>query len=158
MKKSNKIFVALLAVAMAVTCLFAFAACEENQPLEGTVKIYVGDKMYSVNLKEAQMNTGNSVFDALEYISSTDKTFTYQGSFSGTGAFISSIGSLVPDTSVGEYVAFYMNDSTKKDVSAWALPDETVEGTTVYYSGYGISGVKLTDGLVAYFKLVVYNG
>ena len=73
----------------------------------------------------------------------------------GYDAFITAIGPLTPSGS--QYIAFYHNKQADADVSGadYAKPIE-YDGTTLYYSGLGAGGVKLTNDIVVYFTMLTY--
>lgn len=164
--KNRKLLAMLLTVCLAFAALFVLVACEdknENKPLTGTLTITVGEKDYTVDLAEAKMYEKNSLFDAMEYLCAKDKAdsskkdedkFSYTGSFSSYGAFINTINGL--ELAERQYVALFVSDEQYKDTSAYALADKTVGGTTYYYSGVGVSGIKLADGLKVLFVVESY--
>ncbi|MEG1705890.1 MAG: hypothetical protein RR086_00355 [Clostridia bacterium] len=162
----NKIIAIALAFAMAL-CIVTLCACGEQVALTGKVTVVIDNgegakedaTVYVVDLAEGSFTTKSSIFDVIEYLGSKKEgALTYKGTFSGSeygvGAYISEIGALKPTGN--EYIAFFMSNIEKKDVSAYALADRVYEGKTIYYSGYGVSGIKLMDGLVAYFVIATY--
>ncbi len=165
MTKFNKKLIVLVAM-FVVLCMVCFVSCEDetqNKALSGTLTIVVGEKEYAVDLAQAQMYQNNTVFDALEYLAQKDakddskaaeEKFTYTGTISSYGAFISTIYGIT----LGEkqYIALYVSDIQYKDTSAYCLADKTVNGVTYYYSGVGVSSIKLADGLKVLFVAESY--
>lgn len=151
--KNRRLFALLLTVCLMVCAVSVLVACED-MPLTGTVTLTVGDKAYTVDLQTAKMYTNNNVLDAMEYLASQNSDFTYTGSFSGYGAFISTVGGL--ELGERQYVALFVSDAQYKDTSAYCLADKTIDGTTYYYSGVGVSGLKLVDGLKVLFVVESY--
>ena len=160
MTKFNKKTAVLLAV-FVVLCMFVFVSCEDknqNKALTGTATIVVGEKEYSIDLAEAQMYSNNTVFDAMEYLAQKDANdstkaeadkFTYTGTISSYGAFVSTISGIT--LADRQYIALFVSDIQYKDTSAYCLDNKTINGTIYYYSGVGVSSIKLADGLKVLF-------
>ncbi|MBQ9715096.1 MAG: hypothetical protein IJV77_01655 [Clostridia bacterium] len=146
----------LLALLLVVLSVFAFAGCGDSYALKGDATVIIHgetDVVYEVDLDEAEFTTQNTVLDLLAYLCEQDDLAFSAGANGsaewGYSAFINSIGDLVPGGN--QYVAFFHNKQSDKDVSAYALPDRQYGDTTLYYSGLGVGSVKLVDDLVVYF-------
>lgn len=157
--KHKRLLTWILAVVMVLWALACLVACGDDagdsQILKGTATVVVGEKNYSVNFETAEFTNKNTAFNLLTYLADNKKDFAFDCSFSGYGAFVNSIGDVKP-TEANQYVALFVSDETYKDTSAYALPNKTVNGVTYYYSGVGISGIKLADGLSVLFCLESY--
>ncbi len=153
--KHKRLLTWILAVVMVLLALTCLVACEDDPILKGTATVVVGEKSYTVNFETAEFTNKNTAFNLLTYLADNEKDFTFDCSFSGYGAFVNSICDAKP-TEKNQYVALFVSDETYKDTSAYALPNKTVNGVTYYYSGVGISGVKLADGLSVLFCLESY--
>ncbi len=155
MKTFNKKLLALLLV---VASVFAFVGCGNGDKLTGNATVIVktgNDLVYNVDLGEAGFSSNDTVLDLLTYVSQNNG-LTFEATVSnnaqfGYSAYINEIGSLKPVEN--QYVAFFHNKESDKDVSAFGLPNVNYNETTLYYSGLGIGSVKLVDGIVVYFAL-----
>ena len=152
----------LIAATLLIMALTALAACGDGDKLTGTAKLVVDgetDKVYSVNLGDGGFTDADTVYDLIVYLAEEQGlTFSASSSSSaeyGYDAFITAIGPLTPSGS--QYIAFYHNKQADADVSGadYAKPIE-YDGTTLYYSGLGAGGVKLTNDIVVYFTMLTY--
>ena len=141
---------------LVVLSVFAFAGCGDSYALKGDAPVIIHgetDVVYEIDLDEAEFTTQNTVLDLLAYLCEEEDLASSAGANGsaqfGYSAFINSIGDLNPTGN--QYGAFFHNKESDKDVSAYALPNETFGDTTLYYSGLGIGSVKLVDDLVVYF-------
>lgn len=157
--KHKRLLTWILAAVMVLLALTCLVACGDDtgntQTLKGTATVVVGEKTYTVNFETAQFTDKNTAFNLLTYLADNEEGFTFDCSFSGYGAFVNSIGDANP-TEDNQYVALFVSDEAYKDTSAYALPDKTVNGVTYYYSGVGISAIKLADGLSVLFCLETF--
>ena len=160
MKKLGKL---LLTFVLVFAFAFALVGCGNGDKLTGTTTIVLNNGSsnveYLIDLEEGEFVEGDNVYKALVWLAENeDITFSATTTFATTGndAFVNSIGSLNPAYGSTEYVALFHNVESQKDVSAWALPDKTYNGTTVYYSGVGVGALKLADGLIVYLSLLSY--
>ncbi len=161
--KMKNFYKKLVAVVLLVMALMTLAACSNNgDVLTGEATLVVSGESvstYTVDLSEAGFTSADTVYDLIVYLAEEEGlTFTAYASSSadyGYDAYITAIGSLAPTGS--EYIAFYHNKEADADVSGgdWAEPIVYNE-TTLYYSGLGIGGVKLTSGIMVYFTLLTY--
>ena len=152
----------LLALVLAITCLFAFACCGNGDKLTGTTTIVLDgstEVVYTLDLEDCGFVDGDNVYQALVWLNQNKGVeFNATTSFGDNGydAYINSIGDLNPAYGSTQYVALFHNVESQKDVSAWAQPDRQYKDTTVYYSGVGVGALKLCDGLVVYLTLLSY--
>lgn len=155
--KHKRLLTWILAAVMVLLALTCLVACgDDAEPvLKGTATVVVGEKTYSVNFETAEFTSKNTAFNLLTYLADHEKDFTFDCSFSGYGAFVNSIGAVKP-VEANQYVALFVSDEAYKDTSAYALPNKTVNGVTYYYSGVGISAIKLADGLSVLFSLETF--
>lgn len=71
----------------------------------------------------------------------------------GFGAYVTAIGSIKEDASAGSYVMVYTSlESDSYD----GAPTVEYEGTTLYQSGVGLSGMTVEEGTVILFRLENY--
>lgn len=155
--KHKRLLTWILAAVMVLLALTCLVACvDDAEPvLKGTATVVVGEKTYSVNFEKAEFTSKNTAFNLLTYLADNEKDFTFDCSFSGYGAFVNSICDAKP-AEANQYVALFVSDEAYKDTSAYALPNKTVNGVTYYYSGVGISAIKLADGLSVLFCLETF--
>jgi len=152
----------LLALLLVVVSIFALAGCGNGDKLTGEVTIVlVGETevVYKIDLEEGGFSEGDTGYNALVYLNEKEGVeFSATTSFVSNGfdAFVNSIGDLNPVYGSTQYVALFHNVEAKKDVSQWALEDRVFDGTTLYYSGVGVGGLKLKDGLVICFVIESY--
>lgn len=153
--KHKRLLTWILVVAVALCATVCLTACVESAaPIKGSATVVAGENTFTVNFESAEFTSKNTAFDLLTYLADNENDFSFSCSFSGYGAFVNSVCALSP---VGnQYVALFVNDVQYKDTSAYALADKTVNGETYYYSGVGISAVKLSDGLSILFSLETY--
>ncbi len=159
MKKFGK---KLLALVLAISCLFAFVCCCNGDKLTGKATIVLDgstEVVYTLDLEDCGFVDGDNVYQALVWLSDNEGLeFSATTTFASTGkdAYLNSIGTLNPAYGSTQYVALFHNVEAQKDVSAWAQPDRQYKDTTVYYSGVGVGALKLCDGLVVYITLLSY--
>lgn len=151
----------LLTFVLIATLTLALVACGKGDKLTGTTTIVLnsGDQTveYQFDLEECGFVEGDNVYQALVWLAQNKGVpFSATTTFASTGydAFVNSIGIVNPTYGSTEYVALFHNVESKKDVSAWALPDIAYNNTTLYYSGVGVGALELADGLVVYLTLL----
>jgi hypothetical protein len=173
----KKKIASLLIAVLALLTLVAFAACTpEGEQLEGKLTIVLQADSestattYEVDL--ANFTESSSVADVLYYLSKTDNLY-YRGTTSQYGLFMTEMGvyskvynemldyyqaTYTPvvkeDSTTNTYISIYTN--VEKDMSTYWTP-VTYNGTKLYPSNYGVSGMSIADGAIIYFTQIVYT-
>ena len=165
--KKTKITTRIAFLLTVFTLLLGLVSCGGNVAASGTALVVIENgagaaepyTVYEVDLSRVE-NKDEGALSLLEYIASLeDSTLYYSASWGGGyGAYVSSIGTLTP---VGaEFIAVYTSNEADFAVPDAYMPTvKTVEynGTTLTYSGFGISQMRIKDGVVVLFRLESYS-
>ena len=155
----NRIIALILIVIMSIS---AFSACGQVVA-EGTVTVVICDPdtdemtAYTVGLSKVE-DKSEGALSIIRYLIS-EKNLSADIASGSYGAYINSIGSIVPDTTKNECIEIYT--SVKKDFavpSEWqpTVPTVDYNGKTLSSSGLGISSMTVEDGTVILFKVSSY--
>ncbi len=156
MKKTNRILSLAVAFALAI---FALVSCGVGGTVadSGKAKVVIenADKtytVYEVDLGELTKRDEGAA-SVLEHLATLEgSTLYYSLSLGGGyGAYVTSIGSLYPD-STHQYVALYTNMEEDFDVAS-GTSSLTYEGEMLKYAGVGLSSMTVKDGTVILFRL-----
>lgn len=144
--KFCRITAAFIALFTIVTLL---ASCTGPAPATGSATVVIADtdapRVFSVQLDELR---GGSVYDALLWL--RDEGLIDFTSVDGPyGAYLTEIGRLKPDSSAGKYVGVWTSREAEWDVSSYATELE-YNGVKLTSSGFGISSMQLSDGVIVY--------
>ncbi len=90
----------------------------------------------------------------LDYIKEENDGFDYSITEGLYGAYIESVGGLLPSSGKGEYIAIYTSE--KADATTGMDEPVTIDGSIYYYSGVGISSMTVNDGTVILLRLESY--
>lgn len=160
MKRTSKIVV--LALVICVT-LSAFTSCQSKSTVadSGTAKIVIENAendytVYEVDLSKLE-NRSEGVMSLLEYVAMLEGSELYYNVQwgGGYGAYVTSIGTLVPDSTC-QYVSIYTTEASDFAVPTDYAPTvATVKygDITLTYSGVGMSSMHVNDGTVILFRI-----
>ena len=158
MKKTKAL---ALLLAMLIASLLVFTSCTEMQVADsGTASLVIEDngsyEVYEVDLSKLE-NRDEGAISLLEYVASLEgSTLYFTLNFGGGyGAYINTIGTLSPDPSC-EYISIYTTESCDFAVATEYMPVVSTveyEGTTLTYSGVGLSSMSVKDGTVILFRV-----
>lgn len=152
--KQKRLLTWILAVALVVAAL-CMVACGDNASVEGSATLVIGEETYTVDYEEAGLTSDNTAFDVLLYAAGKEENLSVDCNYSIYGAYIKSVSTL--DLSAkNSYVALFVNDESYKDTSVYCLDNKIVNNVTYYYSGVGISSIKLADGLSILLAVETY--
>ncbi len=151
-----------LATALIICMIFAltivgFVGCKPDAPAQPVEKITVvvataTPTEYVVDM--TKVDTKKGVVGVLDYLKETT-TFTYEGSESQYGMFLTKVGALSPDASKIEFICIYTSVEKDKDVSEYA---QTIDykGVKLTTSGLGISSMNIENNATIYFCISSY--
>lgn len=155
----NKILAMLLTVIIAVlafgSCSYIFGDVAEQgdvtvviENADGTYDVY---KTYLENVE----NKKQGAVGVIENLRDRDNNpLLVEMDDTGYGPFVTSIGSLKADNGAKTYVAFYTSLASDSYEGASTV---TYGEMTLYYSGYGLSGMTVKEGTVILFRLESYQ-
>ena len=154
MKKTLKLTSLTLALLIAALALFSCAS--GNVARVGTATVVVEKNgefsKYEVNLLTVSDHSGG----ALALLKELEKDgFSYSVSAGGYGAYLTSIDGMTPDPSC-EYISVYTSVESDFAVPTEYMPTVSTvdyEGTTLTYSGVGISQMNVPSGAVILFRV-----
>lgn len=162
MKKTNRIISIL---ALVLILVLSFTACAGGDvELQGTATLVIEGRdgsyvTYDVDLSKLEKHDEGAI-SLLEYVASLEgSTLYYNVQWGGGyGAYITSIGSLSPNPAC-EYISLYTSESADFAVTTEYMPTvPTVEynGSTLTYSGVGLSSMHINDGTVILFRVEAF--
>ena len=125
----------------------------EPVDVDGTMVLYVGDTAYTIDLSKVEITQGaDSLLDYLKDAEDLEIEYTE----SDYGRYYTRIGSLSPDSAIGEYISVYTSvDSDKGDwegVLGRAFGDDTLIQAAV-----GTSSMTIKDGCVIGFAIETFE-
>ena len=155
MKK--RIFIAFtLALSLILAaCLFS---CGGQNDDSGTVTVVIdGDgvfESYEIDISELDITDG--VLTLVKYLAD-EEGLDLDYSNSSYGAYINSIGGLVPNMMAGEYIGVFTSVEADFDVSTM-FSEMTYRGEKLGTSGVGISSMTVKSGATYLFTVLTYTG
>lgn len=156
---NKKILAVLLIVALALSLVFAFAACtDDNASKEGTFTVVLmpldGEATaYTVDLDD--LGGKYTVDAALDNIAANKGIELKYTESAATGRYYTQIGSVVENGSKGEYVYFYT--SVEKDISVDQYATEIeYDGKKYVSSGVGASQMSVEKDCVIIISIIVW--
>ena len=162
MKKTKLLAILLVAVMIAASLTSCLGG---DVSKTGTAKIVIENgendyTVYDVDLSKLEKYDEGAI-SLLEYIASQENSTLYYNVQwgGGYGAYVTSIGSLNPDSSKNQYVSLYTSESEDFAVPTEYAPTvATVKygDMTLTYAGVGLSSMHINDGTVILFRLESY--
>ena len=162
----KKILVLILIVVMAAGLLSCNGIFDEILGgilgEKGDVSIVIENRdgtydVYKAYLEDVE-NKDEGVYGVIQHIMAREKNPLEADIVDSTyGAYINSIGSLIPETSdeYMEYVSIYT--SLEKDFGTWDGAGEIdYEGTTLKASGVGLTSMSAEAGTIVLFRIETY--
>ena len=153
-RKITLISAILLIITTLTSCSLFFGEVAD----EGSVTIVVESENGSYTVYEAELNKVENKSEGtkglVEYLSNLDKNPLYLEMQDSTyGAYVTAIGDIKENGAEGKYVMIYT--SVASDSYEGALTVD-YNGTTLYQSGLGLSGMSIADGTTILFRIEKY--
>ena len=154
MKK--RILSAILVLIMSLTALTSCAGLFGNVEEQGDVTVVVeaADGSYEVykTYLENVENKSEGAKGVLESLRDREENPLHL--VMDSTSFVTEIGSVKQDAAAGEYVMIYTSLESDSYPGADTLE---YEGTLLYKSGFGITGMKVNAGIVILFRLETFS-
>ncbi|MBO7195808.1 MAG: hypothetical protein J6V80_00555 [Clostridia bacterium] len=142
---------ALIVLAISLcSCSLIFGDVDEQGDVTVAVENIDGTyDVFEVYLENVE-NKNEGANGILEYLNAKDDGLYLEMTDSTYGAYVSAIGSIKEDGASGAYVMVYTSVATDSYDGA---PTVDYNGTTLYQSGVGLSGMNIESGTVILFRL-----
>jgi len=156
MKEMKRISALTLALAM----MFLFAACSGTLGERGDVSVVIENRDGSYTVYKAYLedvaNKKEGVFGVIEHLMSRENNpLTADIVDSSYGAYVNSIGSLIPDASKNEYISLYTSLEKDFGTDSYVKTIE-YEGVTLKTSGVGFTSMSAEEGTVILCRIESY--
>ena len=153
-RKITLISAILLIIISLTSCSLFFGEVAD----EGSVTIVVESEKGSYTVYEAELNKVENKSEGtkglIEYLSNLDENPLYLEMQNGTyGAYVTAIGDIKENGAEGKYVMIYTSVASDSYEGASTVD---YNGTTLYQSGLGLSGMSIADGTTILFRLEKY--
>lgn len=153
-RKITLISAILLIITTLTSCSLFFGEVAD----EGSVTIVVESENGSYTVYEAELNKVENKSEGtkglVEYLSNLDKNPLYLEMQDSTyGAYVTAIGDIKENGAEGKYVMIYTSVASDSYEGA---PTVDYNGTTLYQSGLGLSGMSIADGTTILFRIEKY--
>ena len=153
-KRITLISALLLIIITLTSCSLLFGEVAD----EGSVSIIVESENGSYTAYEAELkrveNKSEGAKGLIEYLSALDENALYLEMQDGAyGAYVSAIGDIRENGAEGKYVIIYTSVASDSYEGA---PTVQYNGTTLYQSGLGLSGMSIEDGTIILFRVEKY--
>lgn len=156
----KKILAVVLTVVLALSLVFAFAACTDDEKTpaaqEGTFKVVLMPKegeaqVYTIDiaLLEGQLNGEAAI---MQLVGNHGVSVSWEES--SYGKYLTSIGCVQP-TEANEYVRLFTSVEKDKGVDAYAATIE-YEGASLTSSGVGISQMSVEENCIILIRVDSY--
>lgn len=149
----------IMSLIIAAVMMIGLVACGAEVGEEGDVSLAIENRdgsydVYKVYLEDVT-NKEEGVYGVIEFIMQREENpLTADIQESTYGAYVNSIGSLIPDASKKEYVCLYT--SLEKDFGTWdGVKTVEYEGQTLKESGFGLSAMSIEKGTVILFRIEI---
>ena len=155
----KKRLLTILLVLVLVLGMFAFAACDRDEPLDivpfedGITIVIVSEQTivsYEVDLKDQGFTTGNKVIDVLFYLRDSEGLHL-DGSTSSYGYMVTEIGGLKP--TAPNYVSIYTSVVADQDLASEYSSEINYKGNKVVTANFGISDLTFEKDAIILFVL-----
>lgn len=153
----TRILALILVVVMACTAMTSCNLFYGEVAEQGDVTVVVENAdgtfdVYKTYLEEVE-NKKEGAEGVVEHLNKRkDNPLFVEMTDGGYGAYVTAIGSIKEDGASKKYVMVYTSVATDSYDGA---PTVDYEGTTMYQSGVGLSGMKVEAGTVILFRLEV---
>lgn len=157
MKKRILAFILTVIVTLMALCSCNYFAGDVAEQGDVTVVIENADGSFGVykTYLENVENKSQGAVGIIENLRDREKNpLSVEMNDTGYGPFVTSIGSLKASDSDKTYIAFYTSLASDSYEGA---PTLTYDGTTLYYSGFGLNGMTVAAGTIILFKLESYS-
>ena len=139
---------------------FALVSCTGSFEETGDISVVIENTdgeytVYKVYLEDVK-NKDEGVVGILENLKEREEnSLAVDMSSSQYGAYINSIGGLIPDAAKNEFISVYT--SLEADFGTWdGVGTVEYEGTTLKASGLGLSSMSVASGMIVLFRVESY--
>lgn len=158
MKSIKKILSLALCGTLILGILLALASCIGSESdTEGTCTVVIGSDIgfteYLVDISKVEINEG--LFSLIKYLEEEKGLHAVYES-SVYGAYLTEIGTLVPDEAKGEYIAVYTSVASEFNTGS-LFAEYNYAGTSLGTSGLGMSAMSVVSGGVYLFMIATYT-
>ena len=149
----------ILSLILVLVMMVGLVSCGAEVAEEGDVSIVIENRDGTYDVYKAYLedvtNKEEGVYGVISFLMEREENPLAADIVDSTyGAFVNSIGSLIPDAEKKEYVCLYT--SLEKDFGTFdGVQTLEYEGKTLKTSGFGLTSMSIEKGTVILFRIEI---